>query len=569
MNEIQPSLGSLFTGNKVKAVYTENSHKAYRHNAFIEALHPPLDDEKVANLIRRKPIYDEGMRELSAMERADLVPDILDLIEPLPMVLNLEKQFSRMIRNGYKFRNPLSAEWKKQRNLAFEKLFTDRGGASFDPVIRSNATACAILGCSGSGKTTAVDSVLGLYDQVIEHSCYNGTPFLHQQLVWLKLECPVNGSTKALCRSFFGAVDDVLGTRYLKIQGNHRRSAQDMIPDMARVASLHGLGVLVIDEIQRLNIGTSGGAEEMLNFFVMLNNMIGVPVVLVGTFKAVKLLQRSFSFARRSLGQGDIYWSQMAHDATWDYFLERLWAFQYTKVPSPLTPQLNDAMYQETQGIIDIAVKLYMMVQWSIIGNGKELITPKVIHLVAKEKLRLIRKALKALKNGTEENLEMVYDLLPDKEKLAEILRKSKEKIRLDEMLNTLKSQSENDKKDGQDRLLFNLATVLSQAGYEREVAERSARQALARHAEGFEMAVATQDALRMAEEMRLQIQEEKERKRGKNTISEKAVKSGHSLSGDLRETTRRSEGKAPYDALLAAGNIKAADELFEDREAK
>jgi len=35
----------------------------------------------------------------------------------------------------------------------------------------------------------------------------------------------------------------------------------------------------------------SGGSEKMLNFFVNLVNNVGVPVVLVGTPKAVKVLQ--------------------------------------------------------------------------------------------------------------------------------------------------------------------------------------------------------------------------------------------------------------------------------------
>jgi hypothetical protein len=55
---------------------------------------------------------------------------------------------------------------------------------------------------------------------------------------------------------------------------------------MANVAAVLGLGVLVIDEIQRLNEASSGGAAKMLNFFGQMVNQFSVPVVLVGTFKA-------------------------------------------------------------------------------------------------------------------------------------------------------------------------------------------------------------------------------------------------------------------------------------------
>lgn len=58
---------------------------------------------------------------------------------------------------------------------------------------------------------------------------------------------------------------------------------------MALVAANHHLGVLVIDEIQRLNLAKSGGAEKMLNFFTQLVNSVGVPVVITNQ----KILMKS------------------------------------------------------------------------------------------------------------------------------------------------------------------------------------------------------------------------------------------------------------------------------------
>ena len=77
---------------------------------------------------------------------------------------------------------------------------------------------------------------------------------------------------------------------------------------MSQVARHTGLGMLVIDEIQHLKQAKSGGSEKMLNFFVTLVNTIGVPVVLIGTTKAMSVLQSEFSQARRGSGQGDMVW---------------------------------------------------------------------------------------------------------------------------------------------------------------------------------------------------------------------------------------------------------------------
>jgi len=138
------------------------------------------------------------------------------------------------------------------------------------------------------GKTTSVESVLSLYAQQIQHSGkYGGHALDRVQLVWLKLECPQDGSLRGLCLNFFQAVDEIVGTRYYpKFGNNRRRSVDELLPEMANVAAVLGLGVLVIDEIQRLNEASSGGAAKMLNFFGQMVNQFSVPVVLVGTFKA-------------------------------------------------------------------------------------------------------------------------------------------------------------------------------------------------------------------------------------------------------------------------------------------
>ena len=52
--------------------------------------------------------------------------------------------------------------------------------------------------------------------------------------------------------------------------------------------------MLVIDEVQRISKASSGGVGEMLNFFTELVNTIGVPIVLVGTYKALSVLMGEF-----------------------------------------------------------------------------------------------------------------------------------------------------------------------------------------------------------------------------------------------------------------------------------
>ena len=202
---------------------------------------------------------------------------------------------------------------------------------------------------------------------------------------------------------------------------------------MAHIATLHGLGVLVIDEIQNLSFLKSGGAEKMLNYFTQLINTIGVPVVLIGTFKAMKLLSGSFSQARRSAGQGDLIMDRLSEGEEWNFFLESLWKYQWTASATPLKPQLNKKMYELSQGIIDIAVKLYMLAQWQAIedGNDNERITAALLEAVSEQHMQLVKPMLKVLRRNDPEALALIDDLYPKWDVLDQYLKKSSEKVNI------------------------------------------------------------------------------------------------------------------------------------------
>ena len=128
-----------------------------------------------------------------------------------------------------------------------------------------------------------------------------------------------------------------------------------MLAPMAQIASLHGLGVLVIDEMQRLKKIKNSGESEMLDFLTELINTIGIPIVLVGTYQSMFLFESAFADARRASDQGDHILSNMENGPEWEFFLESLWDLQWTKKISPLSDKLRAVMYEESLGIIDIA----------------------------------------------------------------------------------------------------------------------------------------------------------------------------------------------------------------------
>lgn len=419
-------------GRQTIASYLAQELTGYQGNPFIEALPAIMTEDEVMEALARDPPYDDAERYLPSHLRLHAIQNALQCFAPLPVHIDLEQRFSRMIRAGYQMRNPIGRYfWRDlDKNCKNVNLST----AAVPNTARSTTLGFTIIGFPGVGKSTSVEAVLSLYPQVIYHNAYRDREFTVAQLVWLKLECPHDGSIKGLCLNFFHTVDDLLGTNYAKNYAGARRTTDELLPQMARLAAIHGVGVLVIDEINRLSGNKSGGATKMLSFFVQLTNSIGVPVVLVGTFKAKAVLSGEFHQIRRGTGQGDLVWDRMEQGewvddpkepaitqspkpGVWQLLLESLWTYQYVKVPCPLTKELSDVLYEETQGITDFASKIYMLAQVRAIVTARspadEIITTDIIRSVARDSLRQAQPVLTALRRGDDRYLSAVPDINP------------------------------------------------------------------------------------------------------------------------------------------------------------
>jgi ABC-type oligopeptide transport system ATPase subunit len=400
------------------AEYKKQLLKEYSDNPLIEALPNILEQDDVFKKIYKPIYYSKEERLLPSQIRIQCVYRLRDYIEPMLIHMEIESRISTILRRGYVGRNPLSKEFVKEINSSARKLFEESPyGEDTDFNISTNSNTnfflgFSLIGISGIGKTTITNRILEMYPQVIKHSVYEGRSLSINQIVWLKVDCPFDGSLKALCRNFFTEVDKVLGTNYMKKFGNRNVSLDTMMVYMRHISSLHTIGAIFIDEIQHLGSSRSG-ANLMLNFFVTLVNTIGVPVILVGTFKAFNILQMDFRQGRRASGLGEIIWDRMNNNEQWRWFLEAVWKYQWTENETALTDEIVNIFYDETQGITDRAVILYMLVQWQAILTGKKEISVKLITTVAKEKMRLTKPMIDALKSNSIKELMRFDDIRP------------------------------------------------------------------------------------------------------------------------------------------------------------
>ena len=552
---------NIFTANRVKAHYTESEQPIYRFNAYNEALIPELTWEQASNLMRRWPAYEETDRNKEAHHRIQSVQTLVHFIEPLPEFMDMEQRFSRMIRNGYMTRNPLSEEWIKQLRSGFPDINMGSGILGYQPIIRSNASGFGIIGTSGVGKSTLVESILSLYPQIIDHSEYNGHSLNRTQLVWLKLECPQDGSIKGLCLYFLQAIDQLFNERfYLR---HSRRTINELVPIMSQLAANLALGVLVIDEIQQLDEAKSGGASTMLNFFTRLSNSIGLPVVVIGTFKALNFLGSEFANVRRLSGQGDFLWFNMTKDNVWDYFIKRLWRFQWTSIPTPLTPELDKVIYEESLGITDIAVKLYMLAQWGVIGTEDERITPQLIRTVADESLKLSKPLLEALRKKDIKKLQEIRDLYPPI-RIDQYLKEAKERVTIIGALDTIGNKETASKYTevvDEESPVFRVAKWLVEAGVEPAKARECAITCVARFDKDLDLKKVLQAAYSLAFNPDNETIEKPKIINQPRKTSKKVIL----FPGDIRSVIRdaKNDGKSGYQALKEAGYIRSASEFL------
>lgn len=373
--------------------------------------------------------FDESERNYEPHLRLHAVMRLSRFFSPLSQHLALQSSIMLALRQGYIGRQPNTPGYEACRKASLARINKDE--AHQDRREQSKACSFAFLGCSGTGKSYSVRRILKSIDQVIVHV----EPATIFQVVWLLVECPHKGNLRGLCLRILGALDDALGTTtYRTDYGSGRHTVEEMLVNIQQLFTIHAVGILIIDEIQNLREARQPDKSAIQKFFVLLVNSVGVPVIPVGTLGAASVFDSVFSDARRASGLGSIIWYPLPRgsDANdeWPDFVRQLWRGQWTVNPTPLTHEILEALYEETQGVLDLVVILYMLCQLQLIqltaiksidGSTFELdetITTDLIRSVALEKFQLVRPLLNALRSGDASALADFDDLLEFHESL-------------------------------------------------------------------------------------------------------------------------------------------------------
>jgi hypothetical protein len=407
-----------------KAQYsTENLPLHYQGNPLIECLPPIRNHTDVALTLLSKPnVSLIATRGGAAHMRLHYIDQLEGLYIPRPEIITLESELSVMIRRGLMQRNPFSIQTTKY-------LYDLR--AQMKATVANNNTlagAFFVVALSGSGKTRGVRAVLEMYPKAIVHERYNGRPFKQTQVVWLSVDAPISGSIRGLLLRLFHALDEAIG-----YEGKHSYTAQftksrlpydKQIEYFAQAAATHFVGVIHIDDLQRVWEGRRVQRDIIFGFIIQLANTARIPLLLSGTHKATALISDSLEAARRTVASGHIELTppNSPDDPFFTTLVTTLFKYQWIDVPLVLDVALKRDLWNWSRGIPAVVNAIYIQGQKMAIREGGKTFTKAHLEAAYRGPLKVLHPALNALRQKDAHSLQRYQDLLPTEVQMRKAL---------------------------------------------------------------------------------------------------------------------------------------------------
>lgn len=406
-----------------------SSFDPYAGNILTERLGPIQSREDAISRLSFLPPTPGDMSSIPYHIRLHQLMSLRDLHVPTHEGLRLMETIELMVRQGYRYRDPLAAKtWS-----------VVAGGPVAHKTPRAPAMAAVTVGHSGVGKTEAILRGLNSYpEQVIVHPDFPKIVGPHHQVVWMSTNVPSGGRPADLARTLMYEWDAIVRRTRPDIPCRFeysipRTGAQGMkaLDEWLQVAMIHFLGVLHLDEVQNFfHIPTleqrkrrtsrdgvlqlSIVEDALLKWILTLTNQYQIPLLVSGTPDGVGALTRRLSTVGRIITSG--YHHIPNYDSVdapgFLMFLKILSRYQYVHNSLELNDELISLIIELTGGIHRVIIAVWVAAHRIAFERRSDDLRIDDFRKAADTFLAPIMPAIAALRSNDKKRMALYEDLV-------------------------------------------------------------------------------------------------------------------------------------------------------------
>jgi hypothetical protein len=344
---------------------------------FTSMLPPLLLGDELVTAMTCLPSYDASVRTLSASERLMQLTNIYKVFVPTSMATEIYQRVYMMTTMSLQNKGSIASVRQMNAN------YTWSHGGEYHGVA-TGATSATVIGISGIGKTSCIQSAINLLGPIIEteNPCHKIIPIV-------MVSCPFDCSYKGLLCQILISIDEILGTDYYNKTQRSKMNSQQILGMVCQLCHLH-VGLLIIDEVQLLSGATQAGSV-LYRMILQLINTSCINVLLVGTSECLRFFSETQQIARRSVG---LQYGAMEFGGDFRRIAEILYSYQYVKQDSKLTENVLYWLYEHTGGVPAILTALIHDAQEIAILRGREALGIEALTEAYSSRMRMLHSYL-------------------------------------------------------------------------------------------------------------------------------------------------------------------------------
>jgi hypothetical protein len=373
----------------IEAVYQASSIPEFAGNPLIEALPQNYYGQETVENFASYPSYSDEQRFMPRSYRLHAVSRLRTFMETLPWHLSVMRDIYKNVWNGYTFRNPLAnrrGALQRRYQLAMQKGTI----LPLEAHRPSHASTFGLLGASGIGKSTVIDLSLKCLPQALVHREHGIV-----QLVWIKVECPPDGSLKQLMYWILEEVDEVLNSNY-GAYITKQMPLDDRMALVGKVLEKHYTGLLVLDEIHNV-LRDAKQHYRNIDFFMTFANKIHVPSMHVGLPTAIELYPDNMHSKRRATDSGIRLLPPQMSEREWQLYIKELIRYQWMEELATVE-ELEEVLREKSQRNPAVSSRIFELAQTIAIETGKKKLSAEFIEMVADTRFTMLRPLIDAIK---------------------------------------------------------------------------------------------------------------------------------------------------------------------------